>query len=111
MENKSSSLAKSLSYIPKTGRIGRFAKILQKEVNEDILFKIIQDSDKYSSLKPEKKALWWKNSVEKMENELGKVKSVKIMSSCGEKCCGKGQRKTAKKLMDASKSVRCLNDV
>ena len=51
------SQAESLSDIPKTGRIGRFAKILEKEVNEDILKKIMQGSDKYNSLKPDKKAL------------------------------------------------------
>ena len=105
MKTKPNSQVKSLSDIPKTGRIGRFAKILEKEVNEDILKKIMKGSDKYNSLKPDKKALWWKNSIENMENELGKKKSATIMNACGEKCCGKGQRKTAKRLMNESKSV------
>ena len=105
MKTKSNFQAKSLSNIPKTGRIGRFAKILKKEVNEDILLKIMQGSDKYNLLKPDKKALWWKNAIENMENELGKEKSTTIMNACGEKCCGKGQRKTAKRLMKESKSV------
>lgn len=105
MKTKSNFQAKSLSNIPKTGRIGRFAKILKKEVNEDILLKIMQGSDKYNLLKPDKKALWWKNAIENMENELGKEKSITIMNACGEKCCGEGQRKTAKRLMKESKSV------
>ncbi|MCK5147356.1 hypothetical protein KAR48_11405 [bacterium] len=105
MKTKNNFQAEALSDIPKTGRIGRFAKILEKEVSEDTLKKIMQDSDKYNSLKPDKKALWWKNSIENMESELGKIKSITIMNACGEKCCGKGQRKTARRLMNESKSV------
>ena len=40
-----------------------------------------------------------------MESELGNKKSITIMNACGEKCCGKGQRKPAKRLMNESKSV------
>ncbi len=96
---------KSNSDIPRTGRIGRFAKILEKEVTENILIKIMQDSDTYVLLKPDKKALWWKGAIEKMESEIGKTKSITIMNACGDKCCGKGQRKTAKRLMDESNSI------
>ena len=105
MKTKNNLQATSLFDIPKTGRIGRLAKILENEVNEDVFKKIMRGSDKYNSLKPDKKALWWKNSIEGMENELGKEKSISIMNACGEKCCGKGQRKTAKRLMNESKSV------
>ncbi len=105
MKAKNNSQAESLSDIPKTGRIGRFVKLLNKGVNEDILRIIMQGSDKYTSLKADKKALWWKNSIENMESELGKKKSITIMSACGEKCCGKGQRKTARRLMNESKSI------
>jgi len=105
MKAKSNFQIRPLSNIPRTGRIGRFAKILEKETNEDILLKIMQGSDKYNLLKPDKKALWWKNAVENMENELGKEKSITIMNACGEKCCGKGQRKTAKRLMNESRSL------
>lgn len=91
--------------IPRGGRIGRFAKILEKEVVEEILIKIMQGSDEYNSLKPDKKASWWKNAIEIMENELGKEKSIKIMNACGAKCCGKGQRNTAIRLMNESKTI------
>ncbi|MCD4752855.1 MAG: hypothetical protein K8R40_07285 [Anaerolineaceae bacterium] len=96
---------KSLSNIPRTGRIGRFAKILEKEVNEDVLVKIMRGSDKYNSLKPDKKALWWKKAIDNMENELGKENSISIMNACGEKCCGTGQRKIAKRIMNESNSL------
>ena len=49
--------------IPKTGRIGRFAKIIKKEVSNDLMIKILQDSDKYNSYSPSKKAEWWKDVI------------------------------------------------
>ncbi len=104
-DEKNNSLAESLANIPKTGRIGRFAKILENRVDENKFLKIMKGSSEYNSLKPDKKALWWKNAVEVMENELGKDVAVEVMNACGEKCCGKGQRKIAKKLMDESKSI------
>ncbi|MCP4135134.1 MAG: hypothetical protein GY754_29460 [bacterium] len=102
MQNKQKTI---VSKLPKNGRIGRFVKILEKEVKEDVLMKIMDGSEKYESLKPEKKASWWGNAIENMENELGREKSVEIMNACGAKCCGKGQRKTAKRLMDESSSM------
>ena len=41
--------------IPKTGRIGRFAKIVKKEVPKELMIQILQDSDKYSTFSPSKK--------------------------------------------------------
>ena len=49
--------------IPKTGRIGRFAKIIKKELPKEVVIKILQDSDKYSSFSPSKKAEWWKDII------------------------------------------------
>lgn len=103
--NESNLQKNALLNMPKGGRIGRFAKILSRAVKEDILIKIMQGSENYNSLKPEKKASWWRNAVENMENELGKEKSIEVMNTCGAKCCGKGQRNTAKKLMNESKSL------
>lgn len=95
----------TLSNIPRTGRIGRFIKILEKQVDEKTLLPISNASPNYHLFKPEAKTLWWKKAVEKMENALGKETSEKIMNACGAKCCGTGQRKTAKRLMDESSSI------
>jgi hypothetical protein len=65
--------------IPKTGRIRRFIKILEKEVPKDIMMKIVQDSDKHNSLSPSKKAEWWKDAIVRMENELGTDRTKEIM--------------------------------
>ena len=96
--------------IPKGGRIGRFAKIVGKEATEDILVRIMKGSENYDALKGDKKASWWRNAVENMENELGREKSIEIMNACGAKCCGKGQRNTAKRLMNESKSIEDFLD-
>ena len=94
-----------ISKIPRTGRIGRFAKIVEKTTNQDSFVRIMEKSDEYSKYKPEKKALWWKNAIARLENELGKESATEVMRNCGSKCCGKGQRKTAKRLMDESSSI------
>lgn len=90
------------SKIPRTGRIGRFAKILDKETDRDIFLRIMEASDKYDSFAAKQKSSWWKETVKRMEEELGADEAIQIMRYCGEKCCGKGQRKTARRLMDES---------
>jgi len=96
---------KNLSNIPKTGRIGRFAKIVESKTTKDSFVKIMAKSDEYDKYKPGIKAKWWNNAVETLENELGTEKAIEVMRSCGSKCCGQGQRKTAKRLMDESSSI------
>ncbi len=91
--------------IPKTGRIGRFAKIVKSKTDIDTYFEIMEKSNGYNKFKPEKKALWWNNAVEKLETRLGTKGAIEVMRICGSKCCGKGQRKTAKRLMSESSSI------
>ncbi|KON31772.1 hypothetical protein AC477_03835 [miscellaneous Crenarchaeota group-1 archaeon SG8-32-1] len=91
--------------IPKTGRIGRFAKIIKKEVPKELFLTLLKDSEKYSSFSPSRKAEWWKETVIKMENELGAEKTKEIMTICGSKCCGLGHRKTVRKKFEESSSI------
>jgi hypothetical protein len=91
--------------IPKTGRIGRFVKIVQKEVPKELMIKILQNADKYYSFSPSQKAEWWKNTVYRMENELGIETTKRIMEFCGRKCCGSGHRKTVRKKFEESNSI------
>jgi hypothetical protein len=91
--------------IPKTGRIGRFVKILENEVFKDIMIKIVRDADKYNSYSPRKKAEWWKDAINRMEKEIGIEKTKEILSICGRKCCGQGHRKTVRKKFEESPSL------
>ncbi len=91
--------------IPKTGRIGRFAKIVEKMTDKDSFIRIMQDSPGYDNLKPNETAEWWRKAVERLENEVGTDKSVTVMRICGSKCCGSGQRETAKRMMAESSSL------
>ncbi len=45
-----------ISKIPRTGRIGRFAKIVESKAGKDSFLKIMEKSDEYAKYKPEKKA-------------------------------------------------------
>jgi predicted hydrocarbon binding protein len=91
--------------VPKTGRIGRFAKIIEKNLGEDLMLEVMQDSDKYKSHKAPEKATWWRSALERLEKKVGFEIAIEIMNQCGEKCCGQGIRKTAKRLMNESKSM------
>jgi len=93
------------SNIPRTGRIGRFAKIVEAKTTTDSFIRIMEKSDEYNKYKADKKALWWDNAVDRLEKELGNKGAIDVMRTCGSKCCGKGQRKTAKRLMDESTSM------
>jgi predicted hydrocarbon binding protein len=90
--------------IPRTGRVGRFAKIVEKEVNQAALLRIMQDAHVYGSFRPDKKAVWWMGAIERLEKEIGQQATVEIMRACGSRCCSQGHRKTAKRLMAASSS-------
>jgi predicted hydrocarbon binding protein len=92
--------------IPKTGRIGRFAKILKKEFPKEFFLKFLQDSDKYNSFNSSKKAEWWKKTIIQMEDEVGPEKTKEIMTMCGSKCCGAGHRKTGRKKFEESNSIQ-----
>ena len=91
--------------IPKTGRIGRFAKIITQEVPKESFLKVLKNSDRYSSYSPNQKAEWWRNTVIRMENELGIEKTKEILKICGSKCCGPGHRKTVRKKFEESASI------
>ena len=69
--------------IPRTGRIGRFAKIIEKDLGESVLLDVMQGSEKYPSLKAPKKAEWWKSAVERLEKGVGVEGAINIMKSCG----------------------------
>jgi hypothetical protein len=95
----------TLESLPRTGRIGRYVKILETKVNEDTLLRILENAENYNIMPAEQKSSWWKNALYKMEKELGAEKATQIMTCCGEKCCGKGQRKTARRLMQEAGSL------
>lgn len=100
----------TLSQMPKTGRIGRFIKILQPEIEENTLIEILDNAGHYNSMNAEEKSAWWKKAIEKTETRLGQKKAVQVMNKCGSKCCGNGQRATAKRLFAESESLQDFLD-
>jgi predicted ArsR family transcriptional regulator len=106
MNSGNESVETQVSRIPKTGRIGRFAKIVEEKTSQGILLEIMQDSENYKAYKPAEKAEWWRTAIERLEKATGKESAIEIMKSCGRKCCGQGQRNTAKRLMGESASVQ-----
>lgn len=90
---------------PVTGRIGQFIKTVQANVDASIYTPILKDANNYENLSLKEKSLWWKTTIENTERMIGFNNLSVIMTQCGSKCCGTGQRKTARRLFLESGSV------
>ena len=93
------------SKIPKTGKIGRFARILENETNQRLLENVMLDAGEYGSLNPAQKAAWWREAIERLKREAGEETAIEIMELCGRKCCGATHRKLAEKCWKESESI------
>ena len=91
--------------IPRTGRVGRFINILEKHTDSSSFLYIIENAENYKKYKKPEQAEWWRETIERMEDKIGSDTAVEVMTSCGAKCCGAGQRKTAKRLLRESTSI------
>jgi predicted hydrocarbon binding protein len=94
---------KSNIKIPKTGKIGNLARNIEKETNQDIVLKVMQNVEQFeSTFDRVKKAEWIKGTIKRLEQDVGEEKSSKIMENCGRGCCRKHAR--YKKLISEFKS-------
>ncbi len=92
--------------LPTTGRIGRFARALEKENNRKIVEQTIDDIDAYLKFNNSEKADWWRKTIADLEKSIGKPALIKVMRACGSKCCGVTSRKRAKVYWSQSKSLK-----
>ena len=105
-----SDLAAFFETLPQTGRIGRFIRILKQQVGADAAAEILYDAAKYDSLKPNEKSNWWNRTVGETERRIGTGATIAIMRACGSKCCGAGQRNTARRLYQAAGTIHRFLD-
>ena len=94
--------------IPKTGQIGNLARNIENETNRSVVLKVMENVDKFKSASDRaEKAEWIKEAIKRLERQVGKEKSVKIMENCGRDCCRDCRREHAKfkTLMSESKSI------
>jgi predicted hydrocarbon binding protein len=92
--------------IPRTGRIGRLTKILEKKVSKNVLERVMEDSWNYKRMNSKEKAAWWREAMPRLEQELGRKKTEEIMEACGRKCCGTTFRKLGIKYWKESESMK-----
>ena len=108
VQSPNKSVENQASKTPKTGKIGNLARSIENETNRSVVLKVMQNVDKFKSASDRtKKAEWIKEAIKKLEREVGKEKSVKIMENCGRDCCRDCRREHAKfkTLMSESKSI------
>ncbi len=94
--------------LPKTGRIGRFIKILEPAVDADTFVLVLRDAVQYDSFCPQEKTAWWESAIEALETQAGREGAIAVMRKCGAKCCGKGQRNTAARLYQESGTLEAF---
>ena len=92
--------------LPTTGRIGRFARALEKETSRKVVEGAIDDIDAYLKFNNAEKAAWWLKTMENLRKSIGKPTLIKVMQACGGKCCGITSRKRAKLYWSQSKSLK-----
>lgn len=108
VQSPNKSLENQALRIPKTGKIGNLARNIENETNRSVVLKVMENVDKFKSASDRtKKAEWIKEAIKRLEREVGKAKSVKIMENCGRDCCRDCRREHAKfkTLMRESKSI------
>nr|QNO54081.1 hypothetical protein GHMFPJCE_00008 [Methanosarcinales archaeon ANME-1 ERB6] len=104
MESPNKSDENQALRIPKTGKIGNLAKNIENETNRVVVLKVMENVDKFKSVSDRaEKAEWIKESIKRLEQEVGKERSIKIMENCGRDCCRKHAR--YKKLISKSKPI------
>ncbi|MBU7043925.1 MAG: hypothetical protein HXS47_10070 [Theionarchaea archaeon] len=91
--------------IPRTGRIGRLAHIIEKELDSDTLYRIMKDAHAFPTYTYPEKAAYMKTVIERLENSAGIDVAENIMKGCGYKCCGKTSQNRARTLMKESTSL------
>ena len=96
---------KKKSKIPTTGRIGRITKLLAQETNWSLVEKILKGAEAFPNFSSVERADFLREAVKRMENEIGKNTTIKILQACGQMCCGVTRRKFVKKLMGETKSL------
>jgi predicted hydrocarbon binding protein len=94
------------SKIPKTGRLGRWAKMIEEETNRDVVEKVMHNVNTITATSQyAAKAAWIQHAVERLETLVGEKTAIKIMENCGRKCCGPTSRARAQEIMSRSKSI------
>ena len=98
--------------LPQTGRIGRFIRILKQHAGADAALEILRDAEQYDSFNPKEKSNWWNRTIAGMERRIGTGNAIVIMRECGGKCCGAGQRSTARRwYQEAGTMQRFLDQI
>ncbi len=103
MKDKLSEVYKVSPTIPSSGNLGRMAKIIAEEYNEEVIDEVFQDYS--TSLSGKKKAEWVLKMIKKLEQKVGLETTIKIVEQCGRQSCTKHFKNTVKQLMEESSSI------
>ncbi len=90
--------------IPSVGNLGRIAKNIAEEINEEMLNAMFQD---YSpSLSGANRAQWVLRMIQRLEREIGHESTINILEQSGRQSCSIHFKNTVKKLKNESDSIK-----
>ena len=89
----------------KSGRFGRITKNAIKEGFEDSLEKVLYDSMDFASLSKKKSAEYVEEVINRMEKQLGRENTKKVLVSCGQQCCGKSWTKFTRDIKEETDTI------
>jgi predicted hydrocarbon binding protein len=105
-------MAKKQVTLPRNGRIGRLARQVEALAGRPVAEAVIRNPQDYAAANPAGKAAWVKQTVERLEQEVGIARARAIMQACGRKS-GRGTAERACRLIGTGNSleqiVRKLN--
>lgn len=89
----------------KGGRFGRITKAMISEGFESYLDKLLYDSMDFSKMKKSQSVDYVEDVINRMDFNLGKENTQKVLRACGRKCCGKSWANFVKDISNSTETV------
>lgn len=89
----------------KGGRFGRITKSMIDKGFEADLEKVLFDSMNFSKMNKNQSVKYVETVINRMDNHLGKENTKKILSKCGERCCGKTWSNFVREIKDSTEDL------
>lgn len=95
-----------IPFIPKTGRIGHLAEIIEQQAGHEILLAVMQEAENFTSTSSyPRKAAWIREMIQRLEGLAGVEKATMMMRECGRGCCGERRAQSARQWWESSTSL------
>lgn len=82
--------------------------MIEKEAGLSVLREVMRDVDEFQQGNSAAKAAYIGKLISRLEERVGRVKTIDILRQCGEMCCGVTTRRRVKELASGTESLKEL---